>query len=130
MSNKMVELIANGTITIDDLANMDKYINDAKLVKSALANVSKKFTFPFGTTRIEAYRCKRGDFDVWADLRNDGTITFWESALYRGARITAEMNLNNFQEVFTALESDPEPYDAKLGIVSCDLRTFLRKLSE
>ena len=106
--NTLAELIANGTITVEELASATELIERAKLVTEGVEACKKTISFPFGSTRINCFKQMHGDADYWAECTVEGNFTAYSN--WGGNHITGTCNLNNFENVFKSFENDDFAY--------------------
>ena len=109
--NKLAKLIAEGTITVEELANAEKLIERAKLVTEGINACKKTLVFPFGTKEITCYEYtdSAGEYSSWGSCTNDGVFTC--SCNWGGNHKTGSCNLTNFSEVFMAFENNEFAHD-------------------
>ena len=111
--NTLAQLIADGAITIDDLANGTELIERAKFVKEGLAACKQTLKFPMGITEIECYHYlnSAGEYEACGRVTNDGIFTC--SCNWGGWHVIGRCNLTNFEDVFMAFEKSDFAPDLK-----------------
>ena len=119
--NKLATLIANGDITVEELASAKELIERAELVTNGIEACRKTLAFPFGVSSINCYSYmdRAGEYEAWGNCTTDGTFTC--SCNWGGNHVTGRCNLTNFAEVFMAFENEEFAHD---------LRRFLRQQIE
>ena len=102
---KLAELIANGTVSIEDLKNAPELIERAQLVTDGLKACSKTLLFPMGTEIIKCYTYtdRAGEYEAWGNVNRNGVFTCWCN--WGGKHEIGRINLNNPTEVFMAFEN-------------------------
>jgi len=101
--NKLVNLITNGDITIEELAAAPHLISDAQLVRDALESLQYTVRFPIGKSTL-----------LWVDSDNRYTwlaeINYPSTAIFKDHNMEEliTVDLTKSSEVFAALESDDE----------------------
>lgn len=110
---KLANLIANGTISIEDLANAPDLIERAKLVHRGIEACTKTILFPFGTNELHCYDYtdRAGEYSSWGTVTRDGIFTCWCN--WGGNHEIGKVNLTKPAEVFMALENSEFAYDLK-----------------
>jgi len=110
---KLATLIANGTITIEDLANAPELIERAKLVRDGLDACAKTLLFPFGTNELHCYSYtdRAGEYSSWGSVTIDGIFTCWSN--WGGNHEIGKINLNKPTEVFLAFGNSEFAHDLK-----------------
>ena len=111
--NKLANLIANGEITVEELANAGELIERAELVSKGLKACKRTILFPFGTDEISCYSYmdSAGEYQSWGSCTKDGVFTC--SCNWGGNHETGKCNLTNFTEVFMAFENDEFAHDLR-----------------
>ncbi len=114
--NNLATLIANGDITVEELANAKELIDRAELTMKGVEACKKTLTFPLGVSTINCYSYmdSAGEYEAWGTCTSDGIFTC--SCNWGGNHVIGECNLTNFAEVFMAFEN---------GEFVRDLRRFL-----
>ena len=109
--NELANLIANGTITVEELASAKQLIERAELVRNGLEACKKTLAFRFGESSIDCYSYTdfAGEYEAWGNCQIDGTFTCWSN--WGGNHIIGKCNLTNFAEVFMAFENKDFAYD-------------------
>ncbi len=104
--NRLAGLIANGTITVEELANAQDLIERAKLVTQGLEACKKTLAFPLGVKEINCYSYidSAGEYEAWGQCTIDGIFTCYCN--WGGNHVIGRCNLANFAEVFTAFDND------------------------
>lgn len=115
---KLANLIANGTISVADLANASELIERAKLVTDGLKACTKTLLFPLGTEELHcfSYTDRAGEYSSWGTVSRDGTFTCWCN--WGGNHEIGRVNLNKPAEVFVAFDN----YE-----FASDLKRFLKE---
>ncbi len=113
---KLVEMIASGEISAEDLANAQDLIERANLVKQALEAVSKNLVFPLGVDNVSCYSYmdRAGEYYAYGMCSRDGVVRFYSN--WGGNHLIGSCNLNDFSSVFMAFENQE---------LAGDLRRFL-----
>lgn len=111
MNSKLAELIVNGTISIEELADAHEFIERAKLVRDGLMACTKTLLFPFGKNEISAYRYmdRAGEYESWGTVSRDGIFSCWCN--WGGDHEIGKVDLNDFNAVFLALENSEFTFD-------------------
>ncbi len=120
--NKLVQMIVEGKITVEELAGASELIERAKLVKEGLEACKKNIKFPLGeTSTVSCYRFmdRAGEYEAWGECTIDGMFTCHSN--WGGNHVIGSCNITSYKDVFMALD------DEKLGI---DLKRFLRQQIE
>ncbi len=120
--NKLATLIANGDITVEELANAKELIDRAELVTKGLEACKKTLSFPLGANVIDCYSYtdSAGEYSSWGSCTSEGIFTC--SCNWGGNHVIGECNLTNFAEVFMAFDNNE---------FTNDLRRFLlRQIKE
>ena len=119
--NKLATMVANGEITVEELANIEKLIERAKLVKNGVEACKKTITFPLGKSRINCYSYmdSAGEYEAWGSVSIDGT--FICDTNWGGTHEIGRCNINDFKDVFMAFEN---------GEFAADLARFLNQQIE
>ncbi len=114
--NKLATLIANGSITVEELASAHELIERAELVMKGIEACKKTLLFPVNTSSIDCYSYmdSAGEYQAWGKCSIDGTFTCYCN--WGGPHEIGSCNLINFEEVFMAFEN---------GEFAHDLRRFL-----
>lgn len=114
--NKLANLIADGKITVEELASAEDLIKRAKLVASGIEACKKIIVFPIGVSEIECYSYidSFGEYHSWGKCTKNGIFTCYNN--WGGEHISGSCDLTNFKEVFLGFEDDE---------FSCDLSRFL-----
>ncbi len=109
----LANMIANGTISVEELANSTKLIERARLVSDGLAACRKTLLFPLGTEKLHCYDYtdRAGEYSAWGSVSRNGTFTCWCN--WGGDHEIGRINLNNPAEVFMAFENDEFAHDLK-----------------
>ena len=115
---KLANLIANGTISVADLANASELIERAKLVTDGLKACTQTLLFPLGTEELHcfSYTDRAGEYSSWGTVSRDGTFTCWCN--WGGNHEIGRVNLNKPAEVFVAFDN----YE-----FASDLKRFLKE---
>lgn len=114
--SKLASWIANGTLSVDELASAPDLIERAKLVQEGLAACEKTLLFPFGVDMMPCYRYTdlAGEYSSWAFVTTSGLLTCYCN--WGGDHEIGRVNLTNPGEVFMAFENKD---------LSSDLKRFL-----
>ena len=109
--NKLAKLIADGSITVEELASAKELIERAELVTKGIEACKKNLTFPLGTSRINCYYYMdtAGEYEAWGRCSIDGTFTCFCN--WGGNHEIGSCNLTNFTEVFMAFENSEFAHD-------------------
>jgi hypothetical protein len=101
--NKLAELIANGEITVDELADAEELIVRAKLVTQGIEACKKNIVFPLASSSVSCYRYTAfGEYEAWGECTIAGTFTCFSN--WGGNHEIGRCNLTNFKEVFLAFD--------------------------
>ena len=67
---KLAEMIANGTITVEELANSPELIERAQLVRDGLKACRKTLNFPQGVNELHCYSYtdRAGEYESWGNV--------------------------------------------------------------
>ena len=105
-THKLAQYIANGFISVEDLANAEIYIARAKLVTNALKACKKQLVFPMGTEEIKCYDYtdRAGEYHAWGTCNFNGDFFCYTD--WGGKKLIGKVNLNNFAEVFMAFDNE------------------------
>ncbi len=103
--NKLANLIANGEISVEELAKATDLINRANLVVEGIAACKKTLVFPVGTTEIDCYSYmdKAGEYSAWGSCTNDGIFRCFCN--WGGNHEIGRVSLMSFRNVFLAFEN-------------------------
>ena len=109
--NSLAKMIAEGKITVEELANAETLIERAKFVRKAIQACKKTITFPLGISTISCYDYtdRAGEYHSWGECTNDGVFTCYCN--WGGDHKIGFCNLTNFAEVFIALGDAAFSYD-------------------
>ena len=109
--NKLATLIANGDITVEELASANELIERANLVTQGIEACKKTLMFPLGVNNINCYSYtdSAGEYEAWGNCSNNGTFTC--SCNWGGNHVIGCCNLTNFDEVFLAFENEEFAHD-------------------
>lgn len=115
--NKLATLIANGEITIQELANATDLIERAQLVTNGIEACKKTLAFHFGETQISCYQYmdSAGEYEAWGTVDTSGLFICYTN--WGGNHEIGRCDLTNFMEVFLAFEKNE---------FSSDLKRFLK----
>lgn len=116
MNNKLSTLIANGALSVEELANANELIERAELVKKGIAACKQTLVFPLGTDEISCYDYTdgAGEYHSWGTCTSDGT--FRCSCNWGGNHEIGSCNIIDFKDVFLAFDNEK---------LRSDLRRFL-----
>ena len=105
-TNKLAQYIANGFISVEDLANAEELIARAKLVTNALKACKNQILFPMGTEKIKCYDYtdRAGEYHAWGMCNLNGDFLCYTT--WGGEHLIGKVNLNNFSQVFMAFENE------------------------
>lgn len=119
--NKLATLIANGEISVQELASGYELIERARLVTDGINACKKMINFPLGVNSVTCYRYTDsfGEYEAWADCTPDGTVTFYCN--WGGNRQIAQLNITNYSDVFLGFENSE---------LNGDLARFLKRKIE
>ena len=108
---KLLEMIARGEISAEELANASELINRAAFVKEGIEACQKTILFPLGTKEIKCYEYtdSAGEYQAWGTCRNDGLFSCYCN--WGGNHLIGECNLSNFEEVFKSLDNKEFKHD-------------------
>ena len=111
--NKLAILIANGDITVEDLASAKELIERAELVTKGIQACKKTLMFPLVVSEISCYSYidSAGEYEAWGNCSSDGMFTCYCN--WGGNHITGNCNLMNFTEVFMAFENSEFAHDLR-----------------
>lgn len=111
--NKLAKLIANGDITVEELASAKELIERAELVTNGINACKKTMVFPLGASKIKCYSYmdSAGEYEAWGDCTTDGMFTC--SCNWGGNHVTGRCNLTNFADVFMAFENSEFAFDLR-----------------
>ena len=111
--NKLAEMIAEGKITIEELASATVLVERAELVKKGVEACGKTILFPFGTNKVNCYEYtdSAGEYESWGYCTSDGMFTCYCN--WGGNHETGKCNLLDFSDVFMAFENREFAYDLK-----------------
>ena len=117
-ATKLASLIADGTITVDELAEARDLIERAKLVKAGIEACKKNIIFPLGEVVVQCYHYTdcAGEYSSWGTCTYNGWFSC--SCNWGGDHIIGQCNLFDFKDVFMAFET---------GEFASDLERFLRQ---
>ena len=115
--NKLANLIANGKITVEELASAQNLIERAKLVTTGIEACKKTILFPIGVHEIQCYSFEDsfGEYHSWGNCTIDGIFTCYSN--WGGQHVIGTCNLTNFEDVFMGFENSE---------FESDLSRFLR----
>ena len=119
--NKLAEMICNGEILVEDLANAGELIDRARLIRDGVDASRKTLVFPIGQTKVRCYHYvdSAGEYEAWGFVTWDGTFSCYCN--WCGNHQIGEVNLFRFEDVFMAFEDEEFAYD---------LERFLREQIE
>lgn len=119
--NKLANLIANGEISVEELAKATDLINRANLVVEGIVACKKTLVFPVGTTEIHCYSYmdRAGEYSAWGSCTSDGI--FRCSCNWGGTHEIGRVNLMSFKDVFLAFDNNEFEHN---------LRRFLKEQIE
>lgn len=103
--NKLASWIANGTLSVEELASAPDLIERAKLVKEGLKACNKTLLFPFGVSRMSCYSYtdRAGEYSSWGFVTTSGLFTCFCN--WGGDHEIGRVNLANPGEVFLGFEN-------------------------
>ena len=103
--NKLAKLIANGDITVEELASATELIERARFVTEGIEACKKTLSFGIGVKRIKCYNFTDsfGEYHAWGDCTSDGIFTCYCN--WGGDHEIGRCNLMDFAEVFMAFEN-------------------------
>ena len=110
---RLVEKIANEEITVEELANVSKLIERAKLVTKGVEACKRTLVFPFGTNEVNCYGYvdSAGEYESWGSCTIDGTFTCYNN--WGGNHPSGRCNLCDSKDVFMAFENKEFAPDLK-----------------
>ena len=119
--NKIVELMANGTITAQDLVEASPLIERAELVNQGIQACKKTLVFPLGASEINCYSYmdSAGEYEAWGKCNATGIFTCFCN--WGGNHQTGSCDLTSFESVFLAFENKE---------LASDLKNFLEEQIE
>lgn len=111
--NKLANLIANGEITVEELANATELIERAELVTKGIEACKKTIVFSLGKKEIECYSYmdSAGEYQAWGSCTNDGVFTC--SCNWGGNHVIGSCNLTDYKDVFMAFENSEFKHDLR-----------------
>lgn len=103
--NKLVTLVSNGDITVEELASAEELIERADWVISGINACKQTLIFPIGVREINCYSFTHSDkgYKVWGNCTCDGMFTCFSNQ--GGNHVIGSCNLTNPIEVFMAFEN-------------------------
>lgn len=106
--NKLAKLIADGTITVEELASAKELIERAELVTKGIEACKKTLAFPLGVSSINCYSYmdRAGEYEAWGQCTTDGIFTC--SCNWGGTHVIGSCNLTDFADVFIAFDESTE----------------------
>jgi hypothetical protein len=109
--NKLMQLISDGHITVEDITNIPVIIERAKLVKAGLEACSKTIVFPLGEAEVFRYDYTdmAGEYHSWGKVANNGYLTIYSN--WGGDHRICYVNLLDATEVLVAMDDDEARYD-------------------
>ena len=109
--NKLATLIANGEITVEELANAQELIERAKLVTNGITACKKTISFVLGVNKTNCYHYmdSAGEYESWGECTNEGVLTCYCN--WGGTHEIGKCNLTNFTEVFMAFDKSEFAHD-------------------
>ena len=117
---KLVELVADGELRVEELSRLPELIERAKLVLQAMEACRKTICFPLGVQELKCYEFEQfGEYHAWGLVSPDGYFTCWSN--WGGDHRIGWVSLNNAASLFLALE-DPD--------FAPDLTRFLKEQIE
>lgn len=104
---KLSKMIADGTITVEELAKAPELIERANLVTEGLKACQKTLLFPLGADRLQCYSYtdRAGEYSSWGEVTVKGIFTCWSN--WGGNHEVGKVDLTNPSDVFMAFE-DPK----------------------
>ena len=117
--NKLSKMIANGTITVEELANASKLIERAKLVAEGLNACRRTIIFPLGNTEsvnCYSYTDSAGEYEAWGECSVDGTFKCFCN--WGGNHLIGKCDLTSYTDTFLAFDNEE---------FSADLMRFLKQ---
>ena len=103
MENKLVRLIVDGTISVEDLAEAPEIIDTAKLAERGCEACKRTIAFCFGETEkhVYSYMDSAGEYEAWAICYNSGLCKFYSN--WGGNSQTGQCNITDSKDVFLSL---------------------------
>lgn len=113
MNNKLSTMIANGEISIEELAGATELIERAKLVTEGIEACKKTISFPFGSNEVNCYHYmdSAGEYESWGTCTTDGMFTC--SCNWGGNHVTGRCNLTDYADVFKAFDNHEFEHDLR-----------------
>lgn len=107
----LVNLINNGTITIEELAQAPQLIERAQLVIKGLEACKKTIKFNLGVTNVSCYSYtdRAGEYSSWGDCTVDGVFTCYCN--WGGNHQIGQVNLLDSAAVFAAFNNSEFSHD-------------------
>ena len=112
----LVNMVANGTISIEELEDAERLFKRAKLVEDGIKACKKTIRIPKGQEKVHCYSfmAHGGDYEAIGYCMKDGTFICY--SIGGEKHEVGRCNLNSFEDVFLAFENT---------IFAEDLRFFL-----
>ena len=99
--NKLVKLIAEGKITVEELSQAERIIQMAELVKAAMDAIPKTVKIPLGADKVDCYQYWSSDYEAYGIAHNDGTFECRSN--WGGDHEEGRCNLLDSKEILLAL---------------------------
>lgn len=111
--NRLTNLIVEGAITVEELANAPELIERAQFVKEALKACSQTLLFPLGKTELPCYSYtdRAGEYHSWGSVSQNGIFTC--SCNWGGDHCIGRVNLTCPSDVFMAFENEDFAHDLR-----------------
>lgn len=111
--DKLVMLIANGEITVEEMAWSREIFERAELVVKGLEACKKTIKFLPGISEVECYSYidEGSDYVSWGTCTKSGNFACYCN--WGGNHLTGSCNLRNYREVFLSFEQSDFAYDLK-----------------
>ena len=111
--NKLAKMIADGSISVEELSEATKLIERAELVVKGLEACKKTVLFPLGETEVSCYHYtdRAGEYSAWGHCTIHGTFICYCN--WGGNHEIGRCNLLDFKDVFMAFENEEFAHDLK-----------------
>lgn len=111
--NKLAFFIANGEVTVEELANAKDLIERAELVSKGINACKTSIMFPIEVNEVSCYSYtdSAGEYHSWGTCTNCGMFTCYCN--WGGDHEIGRVDLTNFEQVFMAFENSEFAHDLK-----------------